>query len=200
MGENRIPADDWATVVRSVPIVSVDLVVLVGDGVVLGKRTNEPAKGEWFVPGGRVHKHERLDEAVHRIAREELDTDVTIERQLGVYGHFYDTADVPDADGKHYVPIGYLVSAEKVTAGDLQADDQHADLRLFDPPFDDLDLHPYVEQYLDDAGIQEASVPLSDEEKDAYLDSGFDSGTETDESHDETVYGDLGQELREEDQ
>jgi len=150
MDEKPLSDEDWATVVRHVPVVSVDLVVETDDGVVLGKRENEPAKGEWFVPGGRVQKHEGLAEAVRRVARTELDTAVTIERELGVYEHFWDTADVPDADGKHYVPIGYHVRSTDNTA--FRADDQHAAVDVFAPPFE-FDLHPYVEAYLRDAGV-----------------------------------------------
>lgn len=83
MDERPVSDEDWATVVRNVPLVSVDLVVETDDGVVLGKRENNPAKGEWFVPGGRVRKHERLTDAVHRVAREELGVEVSIERRLG---------------------------------------------------------------------------------------------------------------------
>lgn len=50
----HIPAEDWATIVRNVPIPAVDLVVLHDGGVILGKRRNKPAKGEWFVLGGRI--------------------------------------------------------------------------------------------------------------------------------------------------
>ena len=49
------------------------------------------------MPGGRVHKHERLDDAVHRVADGEPGIGVEIERRLGAYEHFYDDADVPDA-------------------------------------------------------------------------------------------------------
>ena len=54
MDETWISGDDWETIVASVPIISVDLVVSRDGGVVLGRRTNEPAKGDWVVPGGRV--------------------------------------------------------------------------------------------------------------------------------------------------
>jgi colanic acid biosynthesis protein WcaH len=144
-----IPQDDWERIVEHVPLVSVDLVVHHGDGVVLGKRTNEPAKGEWFVPGGRVRKHEPLEEAVHRVAREELGVDVTVEGRLGVSEHFYDVADVADADGKHHVPVGFEVSTR---GGELRPDDQHGEIRQFTPPFA-FDLHPYVSAYLTDAGV-----------------------------------------------
>lgn len=45
-----------ATVVGHAPLVPVALVVLAADGVVPGTRRNDPARGEWFVPGGRVHE------------------------------------------------------------------------------------------------------------------------------------------------
>jgi colanic acid biosynthesis protein WcaH len=98
-----VPARDCKTIVANIPIVSVDLVVRHDGGVVLGKRQNEPAKGEWFVPGGRVHKNERLDETVHRIARTELGSDVTIDRRFGVYEHLYDTSEVADVGSKQRV-------------------------------------------------------------------------------------------------
>lgn len=41
-----IPSDTWTDIIRYVPIVSVDLIILVNSGMILGKRANEPAKGE----------------------------------------------------------------------------------------------------------------------------------------------------------
>ncbi|MFB6143136.1 MAG: GDP-mannose mannosyl hydrolase [Halorientalis sp.] len=146
-----LPEDDWETVVRSVPIVSVDLVVETDGGVVLGERTNEPAKGEWFVPGGRVHKGERLADAVQRVARAELGTGVTVRERLGVYEHLYDTAALDGVDGKHYVPVGYHVRPDGTVRA---ADDQHAALETFETPVT-RDLHPYTAAYLRDAGLAE---------------------------------------------
>lgn len=147
--DDPIPPHEWETIVRNVPIVSVDLVVVTDDGVVLGKRTNEPAKGEWFVPGGTVLKHETLEEAVRRIATEEIGTDVDIDRRLGVYEHFYETAELPGVGGKHYVVIAYVV----VPVNDVMAaDDQHTTLETFLSPSIELELHPYVQQYIDDLG------------------------------------------------
>ena len=63
-------------------------------GVSLGKRDNEPAKSEWFVPGDTVHKNESRTEAVHRVATEELAEPVVIDTCLGTYEHVYEIADV----------------------------------------------------------------------------------------------------------
>lgn len=148
--ETPIPDDEWETIVRNVPIVSVDLVVHREGAVLLGKRTNEPAKGEWFVPGGTVFKHERLVDAAHRIGAEELGVDVCIDRRLGVYEHFYEEAELDGVGGKHYVPVGFLVDA---TGEVLAPDDQHSQFEWFSPPIEDIELHSYVRAYLDDAGI-----------------------------------------------
>ena len=137
-----IADEDWATIVSNVPIVSVDLVVLTDDGVVLARRQNQPAKGEWFVPGGRVHKGERLEAAVHRVAREELGIEVEIVESLGVYEHLYSESDVTDSGGKHYLANGFVV---RTTDEPRIGDSQHGAVRRFE----DLPkgAHPYVEAY-----------------------------------------------------
>ncbi|SFR66925.1 GDP-mannose mannosyl hydrolase [Halogeometricum limi] len=141
---HRLSDDDWKTVVEHVPLVSVDMVVEHDGGIVLGKRQNEPAKGTWFVPGGTVWKGERLTDALQRVARGELGTEVSVERRLGTFEHFYDTSEFDDVVGKHYLATAFLVRPE---SDELRPDDQHAELRVFEPPFPSF--HPYVERYLD---------------------------------------------------
>ena len=141
-----IPNDEWRTIVANVPLVSVDLVIEHDGGVLLGKRKNEPAKGEWFVPGGTVFKNERRTDAVHHVADAELDEPVVIDDCLGTYEHFYETADVDGVDSKHYLATGYRCHFEHDDP-DIGGDDQHSDFRVFRPPFEDL--HPYVRAYLD---------------------------------------------------
>lgn len=151
MSSDWIPDDEWETIVRNVPIVSVDLVVCSPHGVVLGKRMNDPAKGEWFVPGGRVRKHERLTEAVHRLAREELGIeDVTVRESLGAYEHLYDTVDVDGGDGKHYLANGFVVDTD-LGVEEMTLDDQHGDVRAFASEEFPADLHEYTAAYLRDA-------------------------------------------------
>lgn len=82
------------------PIPCVDLIVVNNGGdVLLAKRTNEPAKDEWWFPGGRVHYLEtRLGAAIRKLREEcgletgplfELATyDVIVERSdNGVKSH-----------------------------------------------------------------------------------------------------------------
>lgn len=141
-----IPADDWAAIVANVPIVSVDLLVRYDGGLLLGKRTNEPAKGYWLMPGGRVQKGETRSDAVHRIGTEELSLNVEIVESLGAFEHIYDTADVEGVDTKHYLANGYVVD---VVTGEPTSDEQHEELRVFRSPPDEL--HEHLQAYLETA-------------------------------------------------
>ncbi|WP_332897141.1 GDP-mannose mannosyl hydrolase [Haladaptatus sp. CMSO5] len=141
-----ISPEEWHTIVENVPIVSVDLLVVYEGKLVFGKRQNEPAKDYWFVPGGRVYKGETREEAAHRIAEQELGLEIEIVESLGAYEHFYDTADVAGVDSKHYLANGYVVTC---LSGELEADDQHESLRLFNSP--PTPLHEYIKQFLTDA-------------------------------------------------
>lgn len=143
---NWIPNEEWETIVNNIPIVSVDLVVECPDGIVLGQRSNEPAKGEWFVPGGRVKKGESLEEAVHRVAMEELGVDIKISEKLGVFEHFYETSEV--GGEKHYVAHGFRVWTEDVG---FKSDTQHGELATFEEV--PQDLHEYVLDYLEAADL-----------------------------------------------
>nr|WP_067286623.1 GDP-mannose mannosyl hydrolase [Marinobacterium profundum] len=103
----------FKSVVASTPLVSIDLVVENEQGeILLGQRINRPAKGDWFVPGGRIQKNESLDAAFVRLTTEELG--LALERSgarlLDVYEHFYDDSVFePGIDGPstHYVVLGY---------------------------------------------------------------------------------------------
>ena len=68
-----LSVEDFAGVVRLTPLVAIDLIVRDSAGrVLLGERKNEPAKGSFFVPGGRITKNETLTAAFRRITRAEL--------------------------------------------------------------------------------------------------------------------------------
>ena len=75
-------------------------------------RNNEPAKGFWFVPGGRILKNERVSEAFERIMKEELGLDVSYQdaELVGVFDHMYDTNFAnKQGFGTHYVVITHKI-------------------------------------------------------------------------------------------
>lgn len=54
----------------------VDLLIETEDCVLLGKRTHEPYKNMFALPGGRVFYGETIDDAIRRIAKNEIGVDV----------------------------------------------------------------------------------------------------------------------------
>lgn len=102
--------------VRLAPLVSLDLVVTNPRGEVLvGLRTNRPAAGFWFVPGGRIQKDERLDAAFRRLTGEELGRPMGLAEAtpLGVYEHLYEDnfAGEPGVS-THYVVIAHRLALD----------------------------------------------------------------------------------------
>jgi colanic acid biosynthesis protein WcaH len=124
-------SEDLLAVVERTPLVSIDLVIVDEDArILVGKRTNEPAFGTWFVPGGRINKGETLDAAFVRIAVDELgpgDWNRENARPLGVFEHFYDTNFTgSNGVGTHYVVAAYAIDADQLSLDGLPLD-QHSE-------------------------------------------------------------------------
>ena len=129
-----IPRPAFRTLIRWAPIVSIDLIILNrASEVLLGYRANRPARGTWFVPGGRVFKGETLAEALARIARQETGIAVRpgAAAFAGVYEHRYpDSAFGPSRRlPTHYVVLAFVVRAGR--APGIRADSQHRRLAWF---------------------------------------------------------------------
>ena len=112
--------EDFATVVRSTPLISIDLIVENERGeFLLGKRTNRPAQGFWFVPGGRVQKDETLSDAFERLTLAELGLQLPMAagQFYGVWQHFYDDNFSGTGFTTHYIVLGFRL---KVSEADLR--------------------------------------------------------------------------------
>ncbi|ALR77319.1 GDP-mannose mannosyl hydrolase [[Enterobacter] lignolyticus] len=126
--------EDFAAVVRTTPLVAIDLIVENEAGeFLLGKRNNRPAQGYWFVPGGRIQKDEPLSAAFARLTEAELGLRLPMSaaRFHGVWQHFYDDNFSGDAFSTHYVVLGFRL---RVNAQALALPDaQHNDYRWLTP-------------------------------------------------------------------
>lgn len=119
--------EDFATVVRSTPLISIDLIVENAEGqFLLGKRLNRPAQGDWFVPGGRVQKDETLHAAFERLTEAELGLRLPLSAAefYGIWQHFYDDNFSGDDFSTHYIVLGFRlrVSENALQLPDLQHD------------------------------------------------------------------------------
>jgi ADP-ribose pyrophosphatase YjhB (NUDIX family) len=85
------------------------------------KRANDPYKGQWSIPGGRVELGESLVDAVRREMREETSLHVDVGPVIEVFERIHREG------GRlryHFVIIDYLCSC---TGGDLCAGDDAED-------------------------------------------------------------------------
>lgn len=102
---------DFAQVIRHAPLVAIDLILRRADGrALLGRRNFEPAKGTFFVVGGRIKKGETLAAAFRRISEKEMGLARGLEdaRFKGVYEHFYEANFFEKPGfGTHYIVLAY---------------------------------------------------------------------------------------------
>jgi colanic acid biosynthesis protein WcaH len=131
--QQTLTPEEFLAVVDKTPLVSIDLVVRDQQRrVLLGIRVNEPARGFWFVPGGRIMKGETLDEAFSRISIKELGVHSSLAnaRLLGAFTHQYDTnfAGIPEI-GTHYVVLAYELELELALDFDQIPQLEHSNYR-----------------------------------------------------------------------
>ena len=145
--DGYVPEETFGSCLDALPQACVEVLLEREAGVLVARRTNEPAEAEWFWPGGRLYKGERLDAAARRVAREELGVEVDLEERFGVYSHFWDTASVAGADSRHTLNVVYRATQADPDAA-IALDDQHDDYRFVTG--DEDGLHEYVRRYLAD--------------------------------------------------
>ncbi|WP_233800114.1 GDP-mannose mannosyl hydrolase [Paraburkholderia sp. HP33-1] len=120
---------DLLNVVRLTPLIAIDLIVSDADGrILLGHRRNRPARDSWFVPGGRIQKHETLDAAFARITDAELGLENltrSAARFEGVFEHHYsDNFAAEPHVSTHYIVLAYALPL--TSAAPIGRLDQHS--------------------------------------------------------------------------
>ncbi len=132
------------------PLVSIDLIVYNDKNkVLLGKRANRPAKDYWFVPGGRIRKNEKIEDAIKRISRSELGIELSSDqgKLLGVFNHIYPD-DYFNIEGvnTHYVVLAYQF---KINTSEILKDTQHSEMRWWevDKIVSDPNVHEHTKDY-----------------------------------------------------
>ncbi len=130
----KLGPDNFIEVVKNTPLISIDLIIRNDlNQILLGLRTNEPAKSFWFVPGGRILKNEPIAEAFERIAGEELGISVAYRNSvfLGVFEHFYkENFAQKKGFGTHYVVLAHEIKLTDTKFKPLE--DQHSQYKWLD--------------------------------------------------------------------
>jgi colanic acid biosynthesis protein WcaH len=119
--ENRcIPQDLYDQITEHMPIASVEAVLTRDEGLLFLRRKNPPAKGEWWLPGGRIRKGESLEQALRREVKEETGLEVTSYKLVNVYSRVF-----PE---RHDITVVYLCKCKK---GNVKLNDEHSEYCFF---------------------------------------------------------------------
>jgi colanic acid biosynthesis protein WcaH len=148
----EIDRTTFIEVVKNALLVSIDFIICNPDNaVLLGLRTNQPAKNYWFVPGGRVRKNERIEQAFEWLSKEELGRKLSAHAAqfFGVFEHFYQENVYQESGfGTHYVVLAFSIKLlESLRLTPIR---QHCKFRWWNP--EELlayhYVHPYTKAYL----------------------------------------------------
>lgn len=119
-----IPREKYLEILKEMPIICVDLIIVNKDRYLLLHRNNAPAKDQWWFCGGRVLKNETLYNASIRKAKEETGLNVVPRRIIDVNETIFN--DGPEGIQVHSVNIVYLVHAHE---SNVLLDENHSACR-----------------------------------------------------------------------
>ena len=151
---NILSKDLWKKIVMNMPIPAKDLLFYSDQkGLLMGKRINKPAKDYYFVPGGRVFKNENRNNAIKRIAEEEVGYLINPDNSssIGIYDHFYfDSIWENSKISTHYIveAILFVIEDDEIK---FSLTNQHSEIVwINESNIKKLNVHKYSMQYLYD--------------------------------------------------
>ncbi len=131
------------------PIPAVGAVVFKDGKILTIKRGQEPSKGKWSIPGGRIELGETTYEAARREVMEECSIEVEIERVLDSVDNI-----IRDEDGRikyHFVIIDLLA---RYVSGEIEAQSDAEECRWVTPQeLLKLDITPMLREMLERTGL-----------------------------------------------
>ena len=122
------------------PIPTVDLLVTHRGRLLLMLRNNEPAKDQWFTPGGRILRRETIDETVRRVLQEETGLTPRKITRIGIMEHIWPMT--------HTVTILHRVD---ITDNTVTMNDEHSDYKGVNSAPEDA--HPLLRQMIQESKI-----------------------------------------------
>ena len=144
--------ETYYQIIEMTTLTSVDRGIINNNKILLGLRNNEPAKGYLFTPGCRTFKYEKLDDAIKRVAKTELNLDIEPSRakHIGVYDHIYSNNFKDNEFGTHYVNVAYRVDLLDSELDLIKPDEQHEVFQWYklENALEDEKVHPYVKIFI----------------------------------------------------
>jgi len=117
--------EEFKDIYSKVPRLCVDLVIQTEDGILLTLREKNGYVGQWHLPGGTVFYRESSESAIQRVAKEELNVEVSVIKLLGYIEYF---SEVEKRGFGYAVSLAFLC---KLESSDIKLDDQASKSQFF---------------------------------------------------------------------
>lgn len=145
---NSIHITTYSEIHRLMPIVCVDCVVGHEGKLLLVKRKKEPMKGNWWFPGGRLFRNERLEQAAHRIVRSETGVDIHRPIYLGYDETEFEMDPFGHGEGTHTVNFVYVSNVSHLSMMRVVLDNDHIAYSMFTPgEIYRGNMHSYIKRF-----------------------------------------------------
>ena len=132
----------YQEIVKHLPIVSVEALIVIDGALLFLRRNNEPAKGEWWFPGGRIHKGESLEQTLYREIKEETGLEIIENKLVNVYSRVFPQ--------RHDITIVYLCKCKQ---GKIMLKNEHSKYAYFKTLPEDL--HPCLIEVIQDCKLND---------------------------------------------
>lgn len=129
-------------------IVSHDVFIEYNKGILLLKRANNPALGEWWCPGGRIERGVPAEDSLKRVAKRECGLSLHDIEYLTTARTFFRTDPFGHGAGTDTINLIYAAQGE----GEIVLDSTHTEFRIMKKK--DItsrfgrSLHPYIIYFL----------------------------------------------------
>jgi mutator protein MutT len=131
----------YETITSLMPIPAVEAIIINSkNDLLLLKRNNAPAKGEWWFPGGRIRKGETFFQTLSREVKEETGLEVKVLGFIGVYERIF-----PE---RHDIPIVFLCRCRDDQNVILNS--EHSDYKFLDATKAFSESHQMLKEVLAD--------------------------------------------------
>jgi len=134
-------------IIENMPIFCMDLIIKNDNKILLVKRKNNPAKNEWWTPGGRFLKGESLACGASRKAKQETGLKCKFIKVIDVCNMYF--VKVDDMKCDVHTP-SLIIEMEAVGNIEVNLDRDHSEYKWIDKNSNDY--HKYVQEIITKAG------------------------------------------------
>ncbi len=149
--QNKIPDKEYKEILEKMPVFCVDAVIYHKGKILLLKRKNEPDKGQFGFPGGRLYKNETFKQAAVRKAFEEAGLKIEVERMIGTYEYMTKKGPFPDLKTGVHTPVTAFLVKLADENQEIKLDETSSHYKWADKIEENF--HPYVKKVLEDSKV-----------------------------------------------